>query len=95
MRAAAPRRHARALRRNGSDAVAFDARLLGTLPELARDFAAPPVLARAFPAAASYGLLSLGPSRSGLPPQRPRRGVARPRRRPQALVPARAGRRDR
>ena len=54
--------------RNGSDAVAFDARLLGTLPELARDFAAPPVLARAFPAAASYGLLSLGPSRSGLPP---------------------------
>ena len=54
--------------RNGSDAVAFDARLLGTLPELARDFAAPPVLGRAFPAAASYGLLSLGPSRSGLPP---------------------------
>ena len=57
--------------RNGSDAVAFDARLLGTLPELARDFAAPPVLARAFPAAASYGLLSLGPSRSGLPPHAP------------------------
>jgi len=59
--------------RNQSDVFAFDAMLLRTMPEFAEDFATPSVLEHAFPATdrisgAAYHLLSVGPSRSGLPP---------------------------
>ena len=54
------------------DVFAFDVKVLQAIPELGRDFSTPRALRRAFPreslaSGAAWRLLSLGPSRAGLP----------------------------